>query len=64
MAHSSNQSTLNILAPRNGLILTFGDKTQIGVSNQTALIYTRATYSITIVRNIAHSLEEWATIEF
>ena len=41
MAHSSNQSTLNILAPRDGLILTFGHEAQVGVSSQTASISTR-----------------------
>ena len=34
MAHSSNQSTLNILAPRNELILTFWDKAGVGVNYQ------------------------------
>ena len=55
MAHSSNQSTLNILAPRNGLILTFGYKVELGVSNQTASKYTRATNQIAIIKNMVHS---------
>ena len=55
MAHSRNQSTLKILTPRNGLFLTFGHKAKIGVSYQTATIYTSAAYLITIVRNMAYS---------
>ena len=55
MAHSSNQSSLKILTLRNELLLTFGHKTYIGVSYQTATIYTRTAYQLTIVRNMAHS---------